>query len=167
MTSRQGSTKRMLWEHVCYIWLTLQFLWTRVRLIHIHLPTILPGFWADPYFSGLDPQALPAHLRLSECTDLLLGYAACYCIFPVKRKLGDWVVQSVSWPFVCRGHALQRPCRSPWNATIWRDSTILWIVGMWITYHCSSSGRVRLTVVQLHLDHSQTPCCLCFSCFDT
>lgn len=30
---RQGGIKHMLWEHTCYIWLTLPFLWTRVPLM--------------------------------------------------------------------------------------------------------------------------------------
>lgn len=35
MSNRWDLTERMLWEHICYIWLTLQSLWIKVSLIHI------------------------------------------------------------------------------------------------------------------------------------
>lgn len=48
------------------------------------------------HFLGLDPLTLPVHLRLVVCTDLYLGYAACFCIFPTQREPDDRAISSVS-----------------------------------------------------------------------
>lgn len=49
MTSRWGSTKCMLWEHIVYIWLALQFFVQECHLYKCHIPTVLLGFQADPW----------------------------------------------------------------------------------------------------------------------
>lgn len=66
--------------------LTIIFIGFLIFQCHFHFifTTLLIMICVCQTFLGLDPSALPMHLRLGECTDLRRGYAACYCICPSR-----------------------------------------------------------------------------------